>query len=154
MKEKTRTTATSKVLIPHVVVQFYPTPCYSMDCSTAGFPVLHHFLEFAQTHVHWVSDAIQPSHPLSSPSPPALNIPQHHGRFQWVGSSYQVAKVLELVSASVLPMNIQGWFPLGPTSLTSLLSKKLSRVFSSTTVRRQQFFGAQPCYMSIPHRIT
>ena len=67
-----------------------------MDCSTPGFPVLHYLPEFAQTHVDWVHDAIQPSHPLSSPSPPALNLSQHQGLFQWVGSSRQVAKVLEL----------------------------------------------------------
>ena len=58
-----------------------------MDCSTPGFPVLHHLLEFAQTHVHWVSDAIQPSHPLLPPSPPALNLSQHQGLFQWVDSA-------------------------------------------------------------------
>ena len=63
---------------------------------TAGFPVLYHLLELAQTHVHWVSDVIQPSHPLSSPSPPVFNISQHQGLFQWVGSSQQVAKGLEL----------------------------------------------------------
>ena len=67
-----------------------------MDCSTPGFPVLHYLPEFAQTHVHWVSDTIQPSHPLSPPSPPALNLSQHQGPFQWAGSSHQVAKVLEL----------------------------------------------------------
>ena len=67
-----------------------------MDWSTPGFPVFHHLLEFAQTHVHWVSDAIQPSHPLSSPSPAAFNLSQHQGLFQWVSSSHQVAKVLEL----------------------------------------------------------
>ena len=59
-------------------------------------PVLHHLLEFAQTHVHWVSDAIQPSHPLLPPLPPALNLSQHQDLFQWIGSSQQVAKVLEL----------------------------------------------------------
>ena len=68
----------------------------SMDCSTPGFPVLHHLLELAQTHVHWVRDTIQPSHPLASPSPPAFNLSQYHGVFQWEGSSHQVAKVLEL----------------------------------------------------------
>ena len=62
--------------------------------SMPGFPVLHHLLELAQTHVHRVGDAIQPSHPLSSPSPPALKLPQHQNLFQWVGSSQQVAKVL------------------------------------------------------------
>ena len=65
------------------------------DCSTSGFPVLHHLPEFAQTHVHWVADAIQPSHPLSSPSPPAFNLSQHPGLFQWVSSSHQVAKILK-----------------------------------------------------------
>ena len=67
-----------------------------MDCSTPGFSVLHHLPEFAQTHVHQVGDAIQPSHPLSSPFPPAFNLSQHQGLFQRVGSSHQVAKVLEL----------------------------------------------------------
>ena len=66
-----------------------------MDCSTLGFPVLCYLLEFAQTHVHWVGDAIQPSHPLLSPSLPAFNLSQHQGLFQWVDSSHQVAEVLE-----------------------------------------------------------
>ena len=70
--------------------------CDPMDASTPGLPVHHQLQEFTQTHVHWVSDAIQPSHPLSSPSPPALNLSQHQGLFQWVSSSHQVAKVLEL----------------------------------------------------------
>ena len=69
--------------------------CDPMDCSTPGFPVHHQLPKLAQTHVHWVSDAIQPSHPLSSPSPPALNLSQLQGLFQWVSSSHQVAKVLE-----------------------------------------------------------
>ena len=67
-----------------------------MDCSTPGFPVHHQLLEFTQTHVHQVGDAIQPSHPLSSPSPPAFNLSQHEGLFQGVSSSHQVAEVLEL----------------------------------------------------------
>ena len=66
-----------------------------MDCSTPGLPVHHQLLEFTQTYVHWVSDAIQPSHPLSSPSPPSFNLSQHQGLFQWVSSLQQVAKVLE-----------------------------------------------------------
>ena len=73
-----------------------PTLCDPMDCSTPGFPVHHQLPELAQTHVHWVSDAIQPSHPLSSPSPPAFNLSQPQGLFQWVSSLHQVAKVLEL----------------------------------------------------------
>ena len=67
-----------------------------MDCSTPGFPVHHQFPELAQTHVHHVSDAIQPSYPLLSTSPPAFNLSQHQGLFKWVSSSHQVAKVLEL----------------------------------------------------------
>ena len=70
--------------------------CDPMDCSMPGFPVHHQLQELAQTHVHWVGDAIQPSHPLLLPSPPAFNLSQHQGLFQWVSSSHQVAKVLEL----------------------------------------------------------
>ena len=69
--------------------------CNPMDCSTPGFPVLHHFPELAESCVHWVSDAIQPSHSLLSLSPSAFNSSQHQGLFQWVGSSHQVAKVLQ-----------------------------------------------------------
>ena len=68
----------------------------TLDCSTPGFSVLHYLPEFAETHVYWVGGAIQPSHPLSSPSPPAFGLSQHLGLFQWVSSSHQVAKVLEL----------------------------------------------------------
>ena len=78
------------------VAQSCPTLCDPMDCSMPGFPVLHHLLEFAQTHVHWVSDAIQPAHPLPPATLPALNLSQHQGLFQWVSSSHQVAKVLEI----------------------------------------------------------
>ena len=70
-----------------------PTPCDPMDCSSPGFPVFHYLSEFAQIHVHWVNDALQPSHPLSPPSPLALNLSQHQGLFQWVSSLHQVAKV-------------------------------------------------------------
>ena len=76
-----------------VCVRFFVNPW--TDCSTPGFPVHHQLPEFTQTHVHWVSDAIQPSHSLLSPSPPAFNLSQHQGLFKWVSSSYQVAKVLE-----------------------------------------------------------
>ena len=74
----------------------YLTFCDPMDCSASGFPVRHCLLELAQTHVHWFSDAIQPSHPLSSPFPPALSLSQHQGLFQWVDSSHQVSRELEL----------------------------------------------------------
>ena len=70
--------------------------CDPMDCSTSSLSVLHYLLEFAQTHVHWVGDAIHSSHPLSPPSPPDLNLSQHQNLFQWVGSLHQVSKVLEL----------------------------------------------------------
>ena len=75
--------------------QLCQTLCNSMDCSTPGLPVHRQLPEPTQTHVHWVSDAIQPSHSPSSPSPPALNLSQHQGLFKWVSSSHQVAKVLE-----------------------------------------------------------
>ena len=118
--------------------------CYPMNRSTPGLPVHHKLLEFTQTHVHWVSDAIQPSHPLSSPSPPAPNPSQYQGLFpvsqlfSWGGQSTGVS-----ASASVFPMNIQDWSPLGWTGWISLQSKGLLRVFSNTTVQKHQFFGAQ-----------
>ena len=80
-----------------LVTQSCPTLCNSMDCSTPGLPVHHQLPEFTQSHVHWVGDPIQPSHPLSSSSPPALSLSQHQGLFQWVSSSHQVAKVLEFL---------------------------------------------------------
>ena len=97
-----------------------------MDCSTPGLLVHHQLLEFTQTHVHWVGDAIQPSHPLSSPSPPALNLSQHQGLFKWVSSSHQVAEVLEFQLQHQL---FQWTFRTG---WISLQSKGLSRVFSNT----------------------
>ena len=78
------------------VTQSCPTLCDPMNCSTPGLPVHHQLPEFTQTHVHRVGDAIQPSHTLSSPSPPAPNPSQHLSLFQWVNSSHEVAKVLEL----------------------------------------------------------
>ena len=77
------------------VAQSCLTLWHPMDCSMPGLPVHHQILAFTQTHVHWVGDAIQPSHPLSSPSPPNFNLSQHHGLFKWVNSLHQVAKVLE-----------------------------------------------------------
>ena len=119
-----------------------PTLCHSMDCSMPGFPVFHH-----QTHVHWVNDAIQPSSVtlfsclqsfLASGSFPMSQLFISGG--QSTGAS-----------ASVLLMNIQGWVPLGLTGLISLLSKGFSRVFSSTTVWKHQFFGSQPSLWSNSH---
>ena len=112
-----------------------PTLCDSMNSSTPGFPTLHYISELAQTHIHWVGDVMQPSHSLSSPFPPFLNLLQPQGLFQWVSSSNQLAKVVELQlhHQSFQWINIWSWFLLGLTDLISLLSKGLSRVFSSTS---------------------
>ena len=86
------------------VAQSFPALCSPMDCSMPGLPVHHQLLEFTQTHVHWVSDAIQPSHPLLSPSPPAFNLSQHQGLFQWVSSLHQVANYKSF-SFNISPSN-------------------------------------------------
>ena len=118
------------------VTQSCPTLCDPMNRSTPGLPVHHQLPEFTQTHVHWVSDAIQPPHPLSSPSPPAPNPSQHQSLFQWVNSSHEVAKNTEVSAlASVLPMNTQDWSPLEWTGWISLRSEGLSGVFSSTALQ-------------------
>ena len=111
------------------------------DCSTSGFPVLHHLLELTQTHVHWFSDAIQPSHSLSTPSPPAFNLAQHQGLFQWVSSSYQVARVLVL---QLQHQSFQWIFRADFLYYWLVWLKGFSRLFSNTTVQKYQFFGAQP----------
>ena len=87
------------------VAQSCPTLCNPMDCSMPGIPVHHQLPELPQTHAHWVSDAIQPSHPRSSSSPPALNLSQHQGLFQWVSSSHQVAKKYWSFSFNISPSN-------------------------------------------------
>ena len=107
-----------------------------MDFSTPGFPVHHQLSDLVQTHVHWVSDAIQPAYPLLSPSAPAISL------YSIRVFSNQMPKVIR-ASASVLPMTIQGWFPSGLIGLISLLSKELSGVFSSATIQKHQFFAAQ-----------
>ena len=132
------------------VAQSCPTLCDPTDWSMPGFTVHHQLLELTQTHVHWVGDPIQPSHPLSSPSPSAFDLSQHQGLFQWVSSLHQVAKVLG-ASASVLSMNIQDRFPLRLTDLMSLQAKGLWRVFSNTTVQKHRFFGAQISLWSYSH---
>ena len=115
-----------------------------MGCSMPGFPVLHHLLKFPQTHDCWVGDAIQLSHILLSllclPSVfPSIrvfsNVSTLHIRWPSIGAS---------ATASVPPMSIQDWFPLGWTGLSSLLSKGLARVFSNTTIKKHQFFNCQP----------
>ena len=115
-----------------------------MNCSTQGLPLHHQLPESTQTHVHWIGDAIQPSHPLSSPSLPALNLSQHQGLFKWVSSLHQVTKSIGVSApTSVLPLNSQEWSPLGWTGWISLQSKGPSRVFSNTIVQKHQFFGTQ-----------
>ena len=131
--------------------------CDPMNCSMPGLLVHHQLPEFPQTHVHRVGDAIQPSHPLASPSPPAFHLSQHQGLFQWVSSLQQVAKELNFSLSIIqfflmlfIPMNIQDWSPLGWTGWISLQPKGLSRVFSSTTIWKLQFFGTQHiCWDSI-----
>ena len=124
------------------VAQSCPTLCDPMDYSMPGFPVLHQLLELAQTDVHRVGDATgeRPSQPLSSPSPPAFNLSQHQGLFQWVSGGQSIGIS---ASASVLPINVQVWFPLELAGWISLQSKGLSRVFSNTTVHKHQFFSTQ-----------
>ena len=133
------------------VTKLCPTLCDPVDCSMPGFPVLCYLPEFAQTHVHRVSNVFQPFHPMSPflllPSIfPSIRVFSNelalHIRWQSIGAS---------ASTSVLPMNIQGWSPLRLTGLISLLFKGLSRVFSSTTVRKHQFFDAQPSLWSSSH---
>ena len=135
-------------------VQLFVTPW--TEARQASLSFTHCLPEFAQTHVHWVGDAIQPSHPLSLPSPPALNLSQHQGLFKWVSSLHQVAKVLELQlptnwKESDLPMNIQGWFPLGLTGLISLQSKGLSSPLqhhsSNASILWHSAFFTVQCYI-------
>ena len=133
-----------------VVVQSlcHLTPCDPMNCSTPSFPVLHYLSQFAQIHVHWVTNAIQPSSsiiPFSSypQSFPASGSFPMSRLFASGGQSIGAS-----ASKSVLPMNIQCWFPLG-LSLISLLSKGVSRIFFSTTIQKHQFFGAQPSSWSM-----
>ena len=123
------------------VAQSCLTLCNPMDCSTPGLPVHHQLPKLAQTHVHQVSDAIQPSHPLLSSSSPAFTLSQPQGLFQWV-SCLQTPKYWSF-SFSISPFSeYSGRLPLGLTGLISLQSKGLSRVFSNTTVQKHQFFGA------------
>ena len=135
----------------NIIGQFSSVPqsclilCNPMDCSTLGFPVLHQLPEFTQTHVHWDRDAIQPSHPLSSPSPPAFNLSQHHGLFKWATSLHQMPKVLEF---QLQYQSFEGTLRIdllqpGWTGWISWQSKGLSRVFSNTAVEKHQFFGDQ-----------
>ena len=144
------------MLGPWIKVQFSSvtqsclTLCDPMDHSMPDLPVHHQLSKFIQTHVHWVCDVFQPSHPLLSPYPPAFNLSQHQGLFKWVSSSHQVAKVLEFqLQHQSFQMNIQDWYPLGWTGWISSQSKGLSRVFSNTTVQ-----NINPSALSLLYRTT
>ena len=132
------------------VAQSYLTLCDPQNRSSPGFPVFHCPLEFAQTHVHWVSNAIQPSHSLSSRSPPTFDLSQHQVFSNELALRIRWPKYWNFSLAPALPMNIQGWFPLGLAGLI-LLSRRLSRVFSSSGVWKHQFSGTQPSLWPIPH---
>ena len=137
------------------VAQSYPTLCDPMNCSTSGFLVLHHLLEFAQTHALWISDAIQPSHPLLPSSPPALNLSQHPSLFKWVGSSYQVANYWSF-SFSINPSNEYlglisfriDWFDL--LTVQGTLKSLLQHHSSKTSILQcSAFFMAQFSHLHI-----
>ena len=124
------------------VTQLCPTLCYPMNCSTPDSSVLYYLPEFAQTHVHWVIDAIQPSHPLLTPSLLSLNLSQHQGLFQWVDSSHQVATVLQLQHQSFWWIfrvdHLQDWLVWSPHcprySQESSLALQFQSINSSGTL--------------------
>ena len=124
-----------------------PTLCDPMHCSTPSLPVYYQLLELIQTHVHQVHDAIQPSHPLSSPSPPAFNLSQHQGLFQSV-LRIRWPKYWSFSFSIILSKEHPGLISFG---MYLLQSKGLSRVFSNTTVQKHQFFGAQLSLWSNSH---
>ena len=132
------------------VAQSCPTLCDPVNCSTPGLPVHYQLPESTQTHVHQIGDAIQPSHPLSSPSL-APNPSQHQSLFQWVKSSHEVAKYWSFSFRISPSKNTQDWSPLEWTGWISLQSKGLLRVFSNTTVQKHQFFSTQPSSQSNSH---
>ena len=132
------------------VAQLCPTLCDPMNCSTPSLRVHRQILEFTQTYIHWLGDAIQLSNPLSSPFPPDPNPSQHQNLFQWVNSLHEVAKVVEFqLLASFIPKNTQNWSPLEWTGWISLQSMGLSRVFSKTTV--QKHHPLAPSFFHIPN---
>ena len=123
------------------VAQSCPTLLDSIDCSMPGFPVHHQLQEFTQTHAHRVGDAIQPSHPLSSPSPPAFNLSQHQGLFQWVTLHIRWPKYWSF-SFNISPSNKYLGLISCRTDWISLQPKGLSRVLSNTTDQKHQFISA------------
>uniref|UniRef100_A0AC11DAF7 Uncharacterized protein n=2 Tax=Ovis aries TaxID=9940 RepID=A0AC11DAF7_SHEEP len=168
MKECLRSSLISPCLLHHTssrpqfssvssVTQSCLTLCDPMNCSTPGLPVHHQLPEFTQTQVHRVSDVIQPSHPRSSPSPPAPNPSQHHSLFQQVNSSHEVAKVQEFQHqhhsfqrnprADLLQNGLVG-SPCSPGTLKSLLQHHSSK---ASILRRSAFFTVQ---LSHPYMTT
>ena len=130
------------------VSQSCPVLWDPMNWSTPGFPIHHQLPELAQTHVHQVGDAIQSPHSLLSPSPPGFSFSKHQGLFQWVSSSHQMAKVLELqLQHQFFQWICRNWFPLGWTGWISLQSKGLSRVLSSTTVQKTSILQCSAFFM-------
>ena len=123
-----------------------------MDCNTTGFPVHHLLLELAQTHVHQVGDAIQPSHPLLSPSPPAFNLSQHQGLFQWVGSSHQVNKGSSSQGYGFSSGHLwmweldceEGWAPKNWCFWTVVLEKTLESSLDCKEIQPVHSKGDQP----------
>ena len=133
-----------------LVAQLCLILCDSMNCSMPCLFVPHHLTKFAQVCVHCIRDAIQPSHPLTPSSPSALNLSQHQGLFRWVSCSYQMNKLLEFqLHHQSFQLNL-GWISL-KIGLIFLLPKRLSGVFSSTTVWRHQFFSCPPSLQSSSH---
>ena len=135
----------SSVHFSHSVVS---DSCDPMGCSMPGFYVHHQLPELGKTHVHQVGDAMQPSHPLLSAFTPDFNLPQHQCFSNESVLCIRWPNIGASGSASVLPMNIHDWFPLGWTGWISLQCKGLSRVFSNTTVQKIQFFLTQPSLWS------
>ena len=132
-----------------LVVELCLTLCNPMDCSTPGLPVLYYLPELAQTHVHWCHVTF-----LSSASPFSSRLQSFPASGSFPVSQLFTSggqRIGASASALMLPMNIQGWFPLGLNGLISFLSKGLSSVFSSTTVQKHQFFGPQLSWFSNSH---
>ena len=134
-----------------LVTQPCPTLWDPMNCSMPGLAVHRQLLEFTQTHIHRGGDAIQPSHPLLSPFPPAPNSSQYQSLFQWVNSSHETAKVLSFSFSIISSKDTQDWSPSEWTGWISLQSMGFSGVFSNTAVQKHQFFGTQLSSQSNSH---
>ena len=133
------------------VPQLCPTLCDPVDCSTPGFPVHHQLPELAQTHVHQVSDAIKPSHPLSSPSPTAFNLSQYQSLFQWVSSSHRGPKYWRFIF-NISPSNeYSGLISFRIDWFDIVAIQGTLKIFSNTAIQKHQFFGAQVSLRSTFH---